>query len=128
LTHAATLAVADRGAFVPLLFTYPGSQIVRPRPEYESLDITEGWPVGIAELTRAANGLPPIITEPTVTEDMIYWKDWTRDFDYLYLMYPTKGWANPLPEILTPISSGREFVLYRIRSGAPASDAASLTP
>ena len=123
LVHAATLAVADQGAFVPPLFTYPGSQVVRPRPEYSHLDITEGWPIGITGTHKGCEGSPP-----TVTEDVIYWKDWTRDFDYLYLMYPTEGWTNPLPEILTPISSGREFVLYRIRSGAPAPDAASLTP
>jgi len=123
LAQASTLAVADRGAFVPLLFTYPGSQVVRPRPEYAPLDITEGWPIGIAELTRAASGLPALITE-----DPIYWNNWTRDFDYLYLIYPTEDWANPLPEILTPISSGREFVLYRIRSTARTADAASLTP
>ena len=105
--------MADRGAFSPLLFTYPGGQIVRPRPEYSRIDITEGWPVAIADLMMSVVG-PPSLDNT----DEAYWKTWTMDFDYLYLMYPTEGWTNPLPEILTPISSGREFVLYRIRNDA----------
>jgi hypothetical protein len=111
LIHAPTLAVADRGAFSPLLFTYPGSQIVRPRPEYSRIDISEGLPVAISDLMMSLVG-PPSLDNT----DEAYWKTWTMDFDYLYLMYPTEGWTNPLPEILTPISSGREFVLYRIHN------------
>jgi hypothetical protein len=113
LVHAPTLAVADRGAFSPLFFTYPGGQIVRPRPEYSRIDITQGWPVAIADLMMSVVGPPSLDAA-----DESYWKTWTSDFDYLYLMFPTEGWTNPLPEILTPISSGREFVLYRIRNGA----------
>jgi hypothetical protein len=112
LPHVATLAVAERGDFVPLFFTYPGGQVVRPRPEYSQLDITQGWPIGIPDLMTAVYGP----TAPAAATNEAYWRNWTKDFDYLYLMYPTKDWTNPLPEILTPISSGRAFVLYRIRS------------
>jgi hypothetical protein len=112
LLHAPTLAVADRGAFVPTLFTWPGGQVIRPRPEYSAIDIMEGWPVPVADLMNALHGTLP--QDPSDPSKPIYWRNWTADFDYLYIMYPTDDRFNPLPGTLIPVTSGREFLLYRI--------------
>jgi len=113
LLHAPTLAVAEAGAFVPTLFTWPGSQVIRARPEYRHLDVFEGWPIPVEQLMEAANDA----SDPDQAE-MPYWHNWTSDFDYLYIMFPTANWTNPMPETLTRIASGREFVLYRIGKAA----------
>jgi hypothetical protein len=72
----------------------------------------EGRPVPVADLVSAARGTLP--QGPSDPSKPIYWRNWTTDFDYLYIMYPPDGWQDPLPGTLTPITSGREFVLYRI--------------
>ncbi|HET9715892.1 MAG TPA: hypothetical protein VFP60_06875 [Pseudolabrys sp.] len=104
--NAPVLAVHFADAFVPNLFTAPGKQPVKPRPNYAALDIPYGGPVPVAILSSIAEG-----TAPAATPRFI--RDWPREFDYLYLLGPRI--SNPLPKLLEEIQSSQRFVLYRVR-------------
>lgn len=109
--HAGTLAVHFRDAFVPTLFTYPGKQPIRPRPDVEPITLLEGGPIPMTLLEGYARGDVP---EPRLA----YVKSWTRDFDHLLLLRP--GDVDPMPDRLERVASSRRFTLFRLRKGAPA--------
>ena len=109
LTHAPTLAVSDAGALVPTFFASPGKQIVRWRPAYRTF-IGQDAPISERALLEEALGLPSVHAPEAAAP---YWRDWTHNFDYLYLLMP-KDEPNPLPQILQAAFAGRRFSLYRI--------------
>ena len=43
-----------------------------------------------------------------------YWRRWTADYDYLYVLFVDSNCENPDPEHLTTLFTGHRFVLYRI--------------
>jgi hypothetical protein len=43
-----------------------------------------------------------------------YWSRWSRDYDYLYVLFTDPDYANPDPMRLEPLYVGDRFVLYRI--------------
>jgi len=43
-----------------------------------------------------------------------YWRRWTADYDYLYVLFVDANFENPDPEHLTALFTGERFVLYRI--------------
>ena len=103
------LAVEYADAFVPNLFTQAGKQPVSARQQLQRLDVPYASPAPIALLKLiAARGAPP------GTPDFV--RDWTRDFDYLYLVGPMID--NPMPERLLEVARAPRFVLYRIKNAA----------
>jgi hypothetical protein len=104
--YAPTLAVHYANAFVPSLFTAVGKQPVQPRAAVGRLAIPEGGPVPMNVLTALAAGR----TSPDVPP---FIRDWTRDYDYLYLLGP-QG-ENPLPDRLEELDRSARFILYKIR-------------
>jgi hypothetical protein len=115
LAHAACLAVIERSALVSTLFTIPGKQVIRARPAYRGqVEPGDGDLPSIEQLESALDadsdgegGKPP------------YWQLWQNKFDYLYIVYSSKGAPNPFPDLLTPIYDSDHFQLYRIaRPGA----------
>ena len=46
--------------------------------------------------------------------DTGYWRRWTSDYDYLYVLFTDADYENPDPARLTPIYAGERFMLYRI--------------
>lgn len=111
LFHAPTLAVHYADAFVPNLFTGVGKQPIEAGPAVRHLDL--GWvdPAPLPFL-RAAIGMKGAANAAGLVVPPFI-RHWPRDFEYLYLLGPSH--ANPLPELLFPVSSGSQFVLYRIR-------------
>lgn len=107
--HAPVLAVHYADAFVPTLFAYPGKQPVRPRASMRRLSPRLSNLEGIDDLARIARG-EPVPGRPA------YLADWTRDFDYLYVVGPVVG--NPLPGRLAPIGEGSRYSAYEIRHPA----------
>jgi len=114
LVHAASLAVIERSALVATNFTVPGKQVLRVREQYRAqVDTADGTPPHIDELLEVA--------EDPSSEKSAYWKQWTVDFDYLYVLFTEPNYENPDPALLTAIFAGDRFVLYRInRSERPA--------
>ncbi|MEI8393140.1 MAG: hypothetical protein WCF85_00290 [Rhodospirillaceae bacterium] len=109
LSHAACIAMIERSSLVSTAFTVPGKQILSVKPKYSSrTDTRDGDPPTISQLIAAANR-----DRSTVPDTEHYWDHWTEQFDYVYVLY-TDGGANPAPDLLKLIYSGRQFQLYRV--------------
>src|SRR5262249_48258508 len=104
-THAACLAIIERSALVTTAFTVLGKQVMHVRRNYrDRVDTEDGTPPSIRQLLSSA--------EPTDWDDPPYWARWTTDYDYLYILFTDRDYANPDPTRLTPVSAGKRFVLY----------------
>lgn len=109
LVHAACLAIIERSALVTTAFTVVGKQIMHARPEFRArVDTVDGTPPVINELVHLAKSDDP--------RNEHYWRRWTADYDYLYVLFVDQNFENPDPEHLTPLYSGERFVLYHIDS------------
>ena len=117
LMHAACLAIIERSALVTTAFTVLGKQVMHVRRDYhDRVDTEDGTPPSIRQLLSH--------TEPTDwDDDPPYWSRWPTDYDYLYILFTDRDYANPDPVRLTPVFAGNRFVLYRINgaqlAGAP---------
>jgi hypothetical protein len=107
LIHADCFAIIERSALVTTAFTVVGKQIMHARPEYRArVDTVDGTPPMINDLVRLARN------EEARSEN--YWRRWTADYDYLYVLFVDSNFENPDPEHLTTLFTGHRFVLYRI--------------
>jgi hypothetical protein len=107
LVHADCLAIIERSALVTTAFTVVGKQIMHARPEYRGrVDTVDGTPPMINELVHLARD------EGAKSDN--YWRRWTADYDYLYVLFVDGNFENPEPEHLTTLFTGQRFVLYRI--------------
>lgn len=110
LVHADCIALIERSALVTTEFTVVGKQVLHARPDYRGrVDTEDGTPPAVEELIRVADR-----GEPGTDH---YWRHWTADYDYLYVLFTEPNFANPDPAHLNPIFVGRRFVLYRIQHG-----------
>jgi hypothetical protein len=108
LVHAACLAVIERSALVTTVFTVVGKQILHVRPDYhDRVDTQDGSPPTVENLIRVATHEDP-------HED--YWRRWTTDYDYLYVLFTDARYKNPDPARLSPVFAGDKFMLYRIEN------------
>ena len=108
LVHAACLAVIERSALVTTVFTVVGKQVLHVRADYrDRVDTQDGSPPTIENLVRVADS-------NTSGDD--YWRRWTSDYDYLYVLFTNARHENPDPARLTPIFRGERFMLYRIEN------------
>jgi hypothetical protein len=109
LVHADCIAIIERSALVTTAFTVVGKQILHARPDYrDRVDTVDGTPPMINQLVRVA--------DHQETDDTEYWKRWTADYDYLYVLFTDANYENPDPANLTEIFAGERFVLYRIET------------
>src|SRR6266576_2715479 len=108
LTHAACLAIIERSPLVTTAFTVLGKQVMHVRRDYrDRVDTEDGTPPSIRQLLSH--------TEPMDwDDDPPYWSRWTTDYDYLYILFTDRGYANPDPTRLTTVFAGNRFVLYHI--------------
>ncbi len=117
--HLATLAIAERHAFVPTLFANPGKQVVQVRPPYASMAVPEG---AIASVDRL--GRPLSAADMHEFPYLILW----RCFDYILVTdadIPNAEGAMPaMPEVSLVEDDGFAR-LYAIRQatkiGCPVS-------
>jgi hypothetical protein len=106
LVHAACLAVIERSALVTTVFTVVGKQILHVRADYrDRVDTQDGTPPTIESVLHVA--------EQDASGDD-YWRRWSTDYDYLYVLFTDTGYENPDPAHLTPVFAGDKFMLYRI--------------
>jgi hypothetical protein len=104
--YAPTLAVYYAKAFVPNLFAAAGKQPVMVRDDMRHLAVPHGGPVPLSILAGIAAGKTADIVPP-------YLRNWSRDFQYLYMLGTPA--ANPMPELLEELDRSSRFVLYKIR-------------
>jgi hypothetical protein len=108
LVHAACLAVIERSALVTTVFTVVGKQVLHVRDDYrDRVDTQDGSPPTIDNLLR-------VVDQDASADD--YWRHWTTDYDYLYLLFTDRRHVNPDPARLTPVFAGEKFMLYRIEN------------
>jgi len=108
LAHAACLAIIERSALVTTAFTVVGKQIMHVRELFrERVDNRDGTPPSVKQLVQVAS-----LTEPEGTN---YWRRWTSEFDYVYVLFTDANYQNPDPTRLTPVFTHARFVLYRIK-------------
>lgn len=114
--HLTSLAIIDRSAFTPLLFTNPAAQPVRPAPALAHLDVPYGRPVMPEHLIIAADPERAGELEGSVPIDLsrIYWEDWPNQYDYVFYVSGSEQ-ANPVPKFLEPVETGSFFVLYKVK-------------
>jgi hypothetical protein len=107
LVHADCIAVIERSALVTTEFTVVGKQILHARPDYRSrVDTDDGTPPMIGTLVQVAD-------RPNMPA-YGYWRRWTQDYDYLYVLFTAPDFANPDPTHLTELYAGGRFILYRV--------------
>jgi hypothetical protein len=108
--RAPALAVYYAKAFASSLYTLPGQNAVKVRPDLKRLEVkskTETYePPSLATLQTIAQG-------GNVPGAPQYIDNWTRDFDYLYLLGPPS--PNVLPDELEELTAQRRFTLYWVR-------------
>jgi hypothetical protein len=108
LVHAACLAVIERSALVTTVFTVVGKQILHVRADFrDRVDTQDGSPPTVENLLRVADRDDP-------HDD--YWRRWTTDYDYVYVLFTDAHYKNPDPARLTPLFTGDQFMLYRIEN------------
>jgi hypothetical protein len=108
LVHAACLAVIERSALVTTVFTVVGKQVLHARADYrDRVDTQDGSPPTVERLIRVAD-------HGDLHDD--YWRRWTTDYDYLYVLFTDARYKNPDPARLTPVFTGDKFTLYRIEN------------
>jgi hypothetical protein len=109
LVHAACLAVIERSALVTTVFTVVGKQVLHARTDYrDRVDTQDGSPPTVETLMRVSD------REDPNSDD--YWRRWTTDYDYLYVLFTDAHYKNPDPAHLTPVFAGDKFMLYRIEN------------
>jgi hypothetical protein len=107
--HAACLAVIERSALLTTVFTVVGKQILRVRNDYRArVDVEDGTQPSLAQLLQVADNED--------IEQARYWRRWTSDYDYVYLLFTDAEFQNPDPVHLTPVYAGERFVLYQINA------------
>jgi len=120
LVHAACIAVIERSALVTTIFTVPGKQILRVREEFsDRADTEDGTPPTIEQLLVAA--------EKPQLENASYWEHWTKQYDYLYVLFTEPRAENPDPVHLRLVFEGQRFQLYRMAESATTATAAAAT-
>jgi hypothetical protein len=108
LVHAACLAVIERSALVTTVFTVIGKQVLHVRADFrDRVDTQDGSPPTVDTLLR--------VTDRDVSNED-YWRRWTTDYDYLYVLFTDAPYKNPDPARLTPLFAGERFMLYRIEN------------
>lgn len=113
--HLATLAVIDRSAFVPTLFTNPVKQPVRVRDLYRDIDANHGDPISLSVLTTGER--PETSKQPTGerlwAHRNAYWQSWQERFDYVLVVRDGPPAELP-PGKLVRVSGGSWFDIYRV--------------
>jgi len=112
-SHMAALAVIDRSAFIPSLFT--GSNPVRPTPRNMGLFHTQTMPLAPEAL---AQSMTPAQTQsldlqPNFLGERPFWANWPEHFDFvLWLDFGQTSTPDLAP--LRLAASGGVFRLYRV--------------
>lgn len=107
--HLPALAVIDRAAMFPYLFTMWNP--LRTDPRVADITQVHGQPA-----TPAYLAMPPEQAERRVSEigERPYWRHWPAAFDYLFWLslHPD---SEHIPPTLTEVARGSLFRLYRIQ-------------
>ncbi len=121
LVHADCIAIIERSALVTTAFTVVGKQVLHARAAYrDRVDTEDGTPPQVKNVMRFADRVD--------TNASDYWRRWTRDYDYLYVLFTKPDFPNPDPPHLTELFTGDRFILYRIEHSQMTAATKAITP
>ena len=107
------MAVIERNAFVPYLFT--GITTVHVRQAYAAQSTPQGKPMSVAQLADDLAGRTPSLTFVERREGIkLYWHDWVNRFDYLLIEHFHAPLPAKLPAHLKPVAQTAELTLFQI--------------
>ncbi len=112
--HMAALAVIDRAAFFPYMFT--GWTTIDVTPQNQIVAQREGWPAAPDQLAGSAAAPVRVkyaIPVGNVLGELPYWRDWPETFDYVLWMDFGAGRKSDLKQ-LRLLTSGSFFAIYRV--------------
>ena len=112
--HLAEFAIADRGAFTPLMFATEGQHIIRVKPPYDRIaaaNAQQGSPPDVSELEDLAAGLDD--NDPDIADVFPYLKFFQCRFDEAVIVRG-KGEAGEVPQFMTLRHAGSFFSIYDI--------------
>jgi hypothetical protein len=115
--HMPSLAVIDRSAFLPSVFT--GWKTLEVAPRNQQISQLGGWDPITPELLLESVGHEHARTHDDVSNSINllieppYWRDWPRTFDFV-LWIDFAGAPKPQLEMLHPVASGSFFQIYRV--------------
>jgi hypothetical protein len=114
IMHLPALALIERRAFWPLLFTAPTKQPLKVLAPYSSIAVDEGVVPSYTWLS-AGPGL-------ALPWDAPYLANWHSFFDYVIVLYAGKlpDAEHLRPDLLSPLVIADVAALYRITHAAPA--------
>ena len=107
--HAAAIAVIERSAYVPNLFT--NTSPVGVRPEMRAFHMPQAWPLLEAQLAASAELEPPQPANGYWSPD--YYYGWPRHWDYVVYFRSAPEQSLSLPFLCRQAESPGA-VLYRI--------------
>ncbi|MDH3229153.1 MAG: hypothetical protein OEN55_05100 [Alphaproteobacteria bacterium] len=113
-----SIAVIERSAFVPTLFTDPEKQILRAAARNEIIDTPFGRPPTIEELQGGADrALRGAVPGRHHTGKSIFWTDWPHRFDYVIALFRQPP-GDGIGRLLDPVHAGSYFTIYRVVAGS----------
>ena len=114
--HMGALAIIDRSAFFPYLFT--GATTIDVAPVNQAISQTVSAPITPDELVKSADAptARALYSEPDSYGQLPYWRDWPRTFDYV-LWIDFGGTSNPEAPGLQLLESRSLFKIYKITKG-----------
>lgn len=115
LKELACLATIARSSLVSIEYANPYKDVLVVRPRYRAATgAYNDDPIPLALLLHPQAFDPahqPVTFAPS---GRLYWADWARDDDYVYVMNPARQ-DNPDPARLALLFAGNRFQLYRVR-------------
>ncbi len=112
--HMAEFAIADRGAFTPLMFTTKGQHVVQlkaPYDKFAAANAQQGSPPDISELEDLSLGRND--NDPDIEDTFPYLKFFQCHFDEAVVIHGG-GEQTEVPDFLTLRHAGSFFSLYDI--------------
>lgn len=113
--HMAEFAIADRGAFTPLMFATKGQHVVELKPPYDRLAAAtarQGSPPDVTELSSLALGRTA--DDPDIDEEYPYLKFFQCHYNYAVVIHGSGEQAD-VPAFMHATYNGSFFSIYRIR-------------
>jgi hypothetical protein len=112
-SHMGALAVIDRAAFFPYLFT--GWTTIDVTPRNEAVSQREAVPINSKELASITNlKLPKSLDDDLdAPGEKLYWRNWPETFDFVLWM-DSSGAQKPEFKQLRLLKSGSFFDIYRV--------------
>jgi len=109
LYYLPCLMMIERSSLVSLAYSDPAQHVLRVMPAFRNM--TGGFnddPPSLSELVS------PPSTSPSSPSGRIYWADWAKNYDYVYLV-SLNGESPTVPESLKEIYEAHHFRLYAVQ-------------